>query len=214
MNTRAVAVPRLDERTYSDLKRIIFTEGTVLSTVDLLCKSGRRASGTLVRNPVLNVKTIITVGHYFSLDHKDEAYSYVLDGKMYPIHQVFSHPRPGPFGERDIAFCIPGTSRKIKSYAPITHNTRYKRPKVETCDVIKVTKFVENIPLEIIGILYQDIENPLHLIQYDGKDGESGSGLAGEQRFFVLKGNLSEGSTEVANALGVLSDKITILTEL
>lgn len=204
----------LDKVSYEKVKNLVTTSGTRLSTVKLISEKGRMASGTLIRNGDFEV--VVTVIHFFFHGQSGEKYQYILDGKNYNIAKVYSHPLPGPLeNERDIAFCFGGEPNIIGSNNMVTkRDTGYDNVSVSSCPTIKAVKMDGNIPVEIIGILFTNPNNPLHLFKYEGKDGESGSGVIGDKRFFVLKGFIKEGLDQINKALGTTNSHITILTEL
>jgi hypothetical protein len=205
----------LDKESYEKVKSLITTRGTRLITVKLISEKGRMASGTLIKNGDFEV--VITVIHFFfNGGPSGDKYQYILDGKNYNITKVNSHPLPGPLNsERDIAFCFGGEPNVIgNNNNADKRDTSFNNIGVSRYPNIKALKMDGSIPVEIIGILFTDPKNPLYLFQYDGKEGESGSGVIGDKRFFVLKGYIKDGLDQVNKALGITNSSITILTEL
>lgn len=202
----------LDETTYGKAKSALTTTGTHIRTLILRSGDGRTVSGTLIQNS--DVKIVITAGHYFANTHQSTTYWYVLNGRTNYISRVFSHPRPGPLGPRDIAFCASGRRTTIRGYFATKRDTSYSDLVVSPCTPFQVTMLQGNIPLTVLGMLFRNPENPLYMAKYTTRDGESGSGLMSKGKFFVVSGNIQVSTTDFFPILGVSNKEITLITEL
>lgn len=202
----------LQETAYVKIKAAPHTKGTHFRTLVLRSGDGRTASGTLIQNSEIDM--VITAGHYFANTHPSTTYWYMLDDRTNYISRVFSHPRPGPLGPRDIAFCVSGKQRAISGYFATKRDTAYSGVTVLGSSPQQAVLLQGNVPLNIIGTLFRNPENPFCIIKYTTRDGESGSGLISKGKFYVITGNVPMSTEDLAPAFGAPLQELTLITEL
>lgn len=206
------AVKPLPLDTYENLKALIHTKGTTLSTVTIVSSQNHSLKGTLVRNGTTEI--IVTAAHTFATRTPDSEYQYVLDGRNYTIQTVYSHPKPGAFGGKDIAFCIPGPSQRIRHFWKADIDTTYLNVMPCLVKEFTVTLLEGFVKMPIKGAISDNDSDQLYVVGNPSKDGDSGSGLVGDGRLFVIRGNIPSSSIDLSKQFGVETRFLTLLTEL
>lgn len=197
---------------YEQATKMLKTEGTQVSTVNLWSKDNRKASGTLIKNGTTEI--VITVAHFFSIRNPDTEFWYTVDDQKRSITSVFPHPKSSSSGEKDIAFCLPGKSKSIKNFWQLERDEVYLNPKVQACVPFDVRLLKNNQVFAVLGTVVYDNKDPLYIIPRITVDGESGSGLIALGRFFVIKGNITSSSLDLHRIFGVNQSNLTLVTEM
>ncbi len=199
------------EQVYDQVKELLATKGTQLSTIKMWTDQ-RTESGTLLRNGKTEI--IITAAHFFSTNNADTECWYTMDGYRGSIKAVLPHPGSGSLGGKDIAFCIPGKSAKIKQFWSHPRDEQHWKVNLKSIPPFEVLLLEGNRKFSVMAELSDDETQPIYVIPRATHNGESGSGLITKGRFFVVKGNVPSSSLDFSQVLGVDQSSLMLVTEL